>query len=311
MKQQSKKCLDTLTTKARVFGTPCTRRTGILAPWATGCDWPTRAYPGIHSTDLWSRSGHTYKPQGPGRPGVGGQEGRREGREGVVWWAQTELTPRELSFFLDSGRAAGEPYTLHTFRYLGTPYLPPPRACEPTSGASSGHLGLCAPSRYPVPASRCSSHHAPAASCMARPCPIPTLPCLQVQVSSTQHPSTRFSHHHHHPSSLLSLPIFQPPRSSSTHSAPPIRSLSYTASEHSNRILPGGLPFVYLSINWAALDWTGDDALDNPQLEINPGLESQNRYTLLHLTGGLRRISHSIHRIYPLCFPASRAPPPN
>lgn len=61
---------------------------------------------------------------------MGGQEGRREGREGVVWWAQTELTPRELSFFLDSGRAAGEPYiAAHSGTWV-------PRTCRPQEPAS-------------------------------------------------------------------------------------------------------------------------------------------------------------------------------
>lgn len=221
--------------------------------------------------------------------------------------------------FLQSGRAAGEPYTLrsplagYTYRYL----VPAPKSLQAYLGASSGHLGLCASSRSPVPASHCSSHHAPAASCMARPCPIPTLPCLQVQVSSTQHPTTCSSvtiTTTHHPSSLLSLPIFQPPHSSSPHSVPPQYILFLTP------FLNIGIAYFQRTsiclpvdhLGWTGLDWIGlKTHWTNPQLEINPGLESQNRYRLLHLAGGLRRTSHSIHRIYPPCFPASRAPPPN
>lgn len=221
MKQQSKKCLDTLTTRhassARLHASHW-----HLAPSATSCDWPSGAYPGIHSTDLWSRSDHTYKPQGPG--GQVGQEGGSEGGKG--WVGPDGASSLWALAFLQSGRAAGEPYTLLgplAGIRTGTSYLPP-KSLQAYLGASSGHLGLCASSRSPVPASHCSSHHAPAASCMARPCPIPTLPCLQVQVSSTQHPTTCSSvtiTTTHHPSSLLSLPIFQPPHSSSPHSVPP------------------------------------------------------------------------------------------
>lgn len=118
--------------QARVSCTPCTRRTGILAPSAARCDWPWGAYPGIHSTDLWSRSGHTCKPQGPGGK-EGGSEGVREGRAG---WARTELPPCGL---LLSSRAA-ERLGSHTHCsvpwqvYVQVPRTCPQKACKPTSG---------------------------------------------------------------------------------------------------------------------------------------------------------------------------------
>lgn len=197
----------------------------------------------------------------------------REGRGG---WAQTELPPCVGSCFppkRQSGWGA-----IHTAQCLGkytARYLvPAPKSLQAYLGASSGHLGLCASSRSPVPASHCSSHHAPAASCMARPCPIPTLPCLQVQVSSTQHPTTCSSvtiTTTHHPSPLLSLPIFQPPRSSSPHSVPPRYILFLTP------FLNIGIAYFQRTsiclpvdhLGWTGPDWTGN-ALDKPTAGNKP-----------------------------------------
>lgn len=236
----------------------------------------------------------------------------REGRGG---WAQMELPPCGL--WLSS--KAAERLGSHTHCAVpwqgiraGTSYLPP-KACKPTSGPARATWASVlprAPLSQPLTAPL-TTHlprpawpaHAPFPLCLVCRFRFPPLNTRRLALVSPSPPPTtpRLSSHFR----FFNLPIHRRPIAS-----PPIHSLSCTVSEHRNRIFPED--FHLFTCRSSGLDWT-ENALDKPTAGNKPWprVPEQIQTAPLGWWPPSNISLNPSHRIYPPCFPASRAPPPN